>query len=128
MSNKLIMACIVLCCSINLVNAQDLHQNNQSFEKIKKALSLSDAQVAEMQKIREESFIENEKLKEKFKAERLKIEKERDSRLKKLLTEKQYYTLKSFKKKKLMKLKYKKDKTASRSGRNNHQHKKHIGN
>jgi hypothetical protein len=71
---------------------------------LKNKLEMTDAQLTEMKKIREESFVKRSKMIEnakeerrKFKMEMDKIESEQDSKVKKILTEKQYYSLKKIK-------------------------------
>jgi hypothetical protein len=121
-----LIASMILCFNINADAQRPDRLQVDSFMKNK--LEMTDAQLTEMKKIREESFVKRAKMMEKAKEERRKfkleldkIESEQDSKLKKILSEKQYYALKKIK----AKGKHNKGKGHLKNGQREHGKKAH---
>ncbi|MBK8698051.1 MAG: hypothetical protein IPN29_00025 [Saprospiraceae bacterium] len=57
-------------------------------------MDLTEAQRGELKKLREERFLENHRMQDRMKADRMEMRQRHDKQLRSILTEKQYYACK----------------------------------
>ncbi|MBK8700560.1 MAG: hypothetical protein IPN29_13930 [Saprospiraceae bacterium] len=57
-------------------------------------MDLTEAQRGELKKLREERFLENHRMQDRMKADRMEMRQRHDKQLRSILTEKQYYAFK----------------------------------
>ncbi len=95
------------------------NKSNERTTKMAKELNLSEKQVADLKKLRDDSRVEKGKLNDKIKADRIAMHEKHDKQLRSILDEKQYYAFKEKAKN------HKKGKHGKRGGKGNHGKRNH---
>lgn len=85
---------LVLLLIISVYSFAQSSKEQKRLDNLSKELNLSPKQMDDMRALKEESFIERNRLKEKYKNDRRTLSESHDKKLRAILDEKQYYAFK----------------------------------